>query len=64
MFCRNRGDENMRRDLKMLGLLSGIPGDVAIFCVHVLVLNSKGSSGALIVLSVISCMVLCTGVEL
>lgn len=49
----------------MLGFLSGIPEDVAIFCVFVLVLNSKGSFDELIVLNTISCcMVLCPGVEL
>lgn len=49
----------------MLSFLCGIPQAVAIFCVHVLVLNSKGNFDDLIVLNVISCcMVLCPEVEL
>lgn len=53
------------RDLKMLGFLSSIPEAVAIFCVYVLFLNSKGNFDDLIVLNAISCcMVLCPEVEL
>lgn len=49
----------------MLGFLSGIPKAVAIVCVCVLFLNSKGNFGEIIVLNVISCcMVLCPGYEL
>lgn len=39
----------------MLGFLCGIPQAVAIFCVCVLFLNSKGSFDDLTVLNVISC---------
>lgn len=49
----------------MLNFLYRVLEAVAIFCVHVLCLNSKGSFDALIVLNVISsCMVLCPEVEL
>lgn len=55
----------MGRDVKVLGFLSGIPEAVAIFCVCVLFLKSKGNFDEVIVLSVISCsMVLCPGVDL